>query len=89
MNRAAQLAQQLEKVQVAQGMSLIEQSQKGALYFDVFGDAMCIMHGDGSVSIIEPLGGGVITSEVIAPAQVLKVLQHYRPFREVLDRKGP
>ena len=46
-------------------------------------DAMYIMHDDGSVNIIENLGSGVITSEVISSANILKVLQHYRPFKEV------
>jgi hypothetical protein len=41
------------------------------------------MHDDGSVSIIENLGSGVITSEVISSANILKVLHHYRPFSEV------
>jgi hypothetical protein len=44
---------------------------------------MCIMHDDGSVNIFESSGSGVITSEVIPSANVLEVLQHYRPFKEV------
>lgn len=87
MNKAAQLSQRLEQVSMPEGMRIIDESKKKALYFDVIEDAMCIMHDDGSVNIIEPLGGGVITSEVISPANVLKVLQHYRPFKDVLERK--
>lgn len=87
MNKAAQLSQRLEQVSVPEGMKIMEKSQEKALYFDVIEDAMCIMHDDGSVNIIEPLGRGVITSEVISPASILKVLQHYRPFKDVLERK--
>jgi len=88
MNKAAQLSRRLEQVDVAEGMKLIEKSNEEALYFDVIEDAMCVMHADGSVNIIETLGGGVITSEVIAPANILRVLQHYRPFKDVLERKA-
>ena len=87
MNKAAQMSNQLEQVDVAEGMKVIEKANEEALYFQVIEDAMCIMHDDGSVNIIEPLGGGVITSEVISSANILKVLQHYRPFKDVLDRK--
>jgi hypothetical protein len=83
MNKAAQLSEQLEKLDVAEGMQLIEQSNKDALYFDVIGDAMCFMHDDGSVNIIENMGNGVITSEVISSENILKILHHYRPFKEV------
>ncbi len=83
MNKAAQLSKQLEKLDVAEGMQLIEQSNKKALYFDVIGDSMCIMHDDGSVNIIENVGIGVITSEVISAENILKVLHHYRPFKDV------
>lgn len=85
MNKAAQLSKQLEKLDVAKGMRLIEQSSNEALYFDVIGDAMCIMHDDGSVNIIENMGNGVITSEVISSENILKVLHHYRPFKDVLN----
>jgi len=83
MNKAAQLSEKLEKLNVAEGMQLIEKSNKEALYFDVIEDAMCIMHDDGSVNIIENMGSGVITGEVISSANILKVLHHYRPFKEV------
>ncbi|CAC9488833.1 hypothetical protein [uncultured Gammaproteobacteria bacterium] len=83
MNKAAQLSENLEKVDTVEGMGIIEKHIKGALYFDVIDDSMCIMHDDGSVNIIERLEGGVITNEVISSANILKVLQHYRPFKEV------
>ena len=83
MNKAAQLSKKLEQVDIAEGMGIIEKSSEEALYFDVIEDAMCIMHDDGSVNIVESLGSGVITSEVISSANILKVLQHYRPFKEV------
>jgi hypothetical protein len=83
MNKAAQLSKGLEQLDVVEGMKLIDKSSEEALYFDVIGDAMCIMHDDGSVSIIENLGSGAITSEVISSANILKVLHHYRPFKEV------
>jgi hypothetical protein len=87
MNKALQLSKELEKFDIAEGIDLIEKSQSKALHFDVFGDAMCIMHDDGSVNIIETLGGGVITSEAISAENILKVLKHYRPFAEVFNRK--
>ncbi len=83
MNKAAQLSKKLEQLDTVKGMKEIDESNKDALYFDVIEDAMCIMHNDGSVNIIENLGSGVITCEVISSANVLKVLQHYRPFKEV------
>ena len=64
-------------------MQLIEKSNKEAIYFDIIEDAMCIMHEDGSVNIIEKMNNGAITSEVISSANILKVLHHYRPFKEV------
>ena len=83
MNKAAQLSEKLEKLNVAEGMQLIEKSNKEAIYFDIIEDAMCIMHEDGSVNIIEKMNNGTITSEVISSANILKVLHHYRPFKEV------
>ena len=83
MNKAAQLSKNLEQTGIAEGMKIIEKCNKEALHFDVIDDAMCIMHDDGSVNIIENLGSGVITTEVISSANILKVLQHYRPFKEV------
>ena len=82
-NKAAQLSEKLEKVNVAEGMRLIEKSTNEAVHFDIVEDAMCIMHDDGSVNIIENMGSGVITSEVISSANILKVLHHYRPFKEI------
>jgi hypothetical protein len=83
MNKAAQLAKSLEGVGVPQGMKLIEKSYEGALHFDLIADAMCVMHDDGSVSIFQGVGHGSITGEVISAVNILKVLQHYRPFKEV------
>jgi hypothetical protein len=83
MNKAAQLSKRLEQLDVAEGMKVIDKSSEEALHFDVIGDAMCIMHDDGSVSITENLGRGVITTEVISSANILKVLHRYRPFKEV------
>jgi hypothetical protein len=83
MNKAAQLSKSLEQVDIAEGMKIIERSNEEALYFDVIEDAMCIMHDDGSVNIFENLGSGVIRGEVISSANILKVLHHYRPFKEV------
>lgn len=83
MNKAAQLAKRLEGRNVPDGMKIIELSNKEALYFDVIEDAMCIMHDDGSVNIVENAGSGVLTCEVISSENILKVLQHYRPFKEV------
>ncbi|MCF6257183.1 MAG: hypothetical protein L3J98_13015 [Gammaproteobacteria bacterium] len=83
MNKAALLSKKLEQVDTDEGMKIINKSNEEALYFNVIEDAMCIMHDDGSVNIIQSFGSGVITSEVISSANILKVLQHYRPFKEV------
>lgn len=83
MNKAMQLSKKLEQLNTAEGMNLIDKSSNEALHFDVIEGAMCIMHDDGSVNIIENMGHGVITSEVISSDNILKVLQHYRPFKEV------
>jgi hypothetical protein len=83
MHKAAQLSQQLEQMNVADGMKEIERSSKEGLYFDVIADTMCIMHDDGSVNIIENVGKGFVTTEVISAENILKVLHHYRPFKEV------
>jgi hypothetical protein len=82
-NKAAQLSNQLEGLDVAERMKLIEGSFVEALHFDVIGNAMCVMHDDGSVNIFENVGRGVMTGEVISSENVLKVLHHYRPFKEV------
>lgn len=84
MNKSAQLAKQLETLKIEDGIKLIEKAGDEGIHFNVFGDAMCIMHDDGSVAIIEIMGGGVNKIEVISPENVLKVLHHYRPFKEVL-----
>ena len=83
MNKAAQLSRTLEQANSADWDKILEKSNKEALHFDVIEDAMCIMHDDGSVNIIEIRGHGVITGEVISSANILKVLHHYRPFKEV------
>lgn len=87
MHKAAELSYKLEKSDVENGMALIEKANLEAVSFEVIDDSMCIMHDDGSVNIIESMGGGVITSEVISAENILKVLHHYRPFKEVF-RQG-
>ncbi len=87
MNKAAQLSAKLEHVDVMEGLKIIEQWSKKLLSFDVVDDAMCIMHDDGSVNIIEHVGKGGITVEVISSENILKVLHHYRPFKEVFKGK--
>ena len=88
MSKAMQLSKKLEQVNVADGMKIIEESISEALHFDVINNSMCIMHDDGSVNIIENMGHGVITSEVISSESILKVLQHYRPFKEIFKANG-
>lgn len=83
MSKAADLGKRLESLSRDTGIKLIDEASEKALYFNVFGDAMCIMHDDGSVNIIEILGHGVATTEVISPENILKVLHHYRPFKDV------
>lgn len=87
MTKAIELSQKLEKLDVEEGMNLIEQSNREAIYFDVFDDAMCILHKDGSVNIIEINGKGPIICGVLSPDNVLKVLHHYRPFIEAFNTK--
>ena len=65
MSKAAGLAAKLETVNIPQGMAIIEGTYADALHFDVIGDAMCVMHSDGSVNIIESMGKGRLTAEVI------------------------
>ena len=83
MSNAAELAAKLEQVDVVEGMKIIDGWNKKSLHFDVIDDAMCIMHADGSVNIIEHMGKGAVTVEVISSGNILKVLKHYRPFKEV------
>lgn len=83
MNKAAQLAKELEQLRVAEGMDVIEKANNEALWFDVIADVMCIMHDDGSVNFIDNRGHGIFSCEVISAANVIKVLQHYRPFKDV------
>ena len=83
MNKAANLSKALEHAGIEEGMKIIDKSNAEALCFDAIGDAMCLMHDDGSVNIIESSGGGVVTTEVISSANILKTLHHYRPFKEV------
>lgn len=86
MTKAVQLSKRLEQLDMTEGMKIIGKSSEEALYFEVIEDAMCIMDDDGSVNIIEPLGHGVITSEVTSSENVLKVLHHFLPFKEVFKR---
>jgi hypothetical protein len=83
MSTAAQLAKKLESLGIAEGLNLIDKTSQSALYFNVIGDAMCVMHDDGSVNIIENRGKRILTTEVITPENILKVLHHYRPFKDV------
>jgi predicted transcriptional regulator len=87
MNKAAQLSKMLEQVDVSKGLETIEDWTDSSLFFDVIDDAMCIMHKDGSVNIIEHMGGGNVAVEVISSENILKVLHHYRPFKEVFKGK--
>lgn len=83
MNKAAQLAAKLEQGGGDQGLKLIEAQQQKALDFDVIDDVMCIMHSDGSVNMITYAGEGAFMVETISAANVLRVLRHYRPFKDV------
>lgn len=86
-SKAAHLSAKLEQVDVGEGMKIIEKANEEALHFDVIDDAMCVMHDDGSVNIIEHMGKGVMTVEVISSGNILKVLKHYRPFKEVFKNQ--
>ena len=48
---------------------------------------MCIMHSDGSVNIVDHMGKGRMAVKVISSANILKVLEHYRPFKEIFKGK--
>ena len=86
-NKASLLAARLENVDVATGMGIIEASTREAVHFDVIGDAMCIMHSDGSTNIVDSTGSAALTVEVISPAGTLQILKHYRPFKELYKRQ--
>ena len=64
-------------------MQILEESYASALYFEAIDDALCVMHSDGSVNIVEHRGKGVIAVEVISSKNILKILKHYRPFKGV------
>jgi hypothetical protein len=83
MNKAAQLSKELEQLGIAEGMELIEKVTEDAIWFDAVDDVMTIMHKDGSVNFIDNRGRGIVTCEVISAENILKVLRHYRPFKEV------
>ncbi|MFT3763678.1 MAG: hypothetical protein QM761_13940 [Pseudoxanthomonas sp.] len=83
MSKAALLSAKLEKLDAAGVAYAVDSACDEALHFNVMGDIMYVMHDDGSVNIIEHAGGEVITGEVISAANILKVLHHYRPFKEV------
>lgn len=83
MSQAAELAAKLGQVDIAQGLKIIEELSPVALEFDVIDDAMCIMHADGSVNIVENMGKGVVSVEAISSGNILKVLKHYRPYKDV------
>ena len=83
MNKAAKLAAKLEQADVEEGLTVIEAETRKSLHFDVIDDVMCIMHSDGSVNIIAHIGAGAMTVEVISAGNTLRVLRHYRPFKDV------
>ena len=88
MNKAEQLSVKLKQVDVVEGMKIIEKCYGEALFFDVIDDdAMCIMHNDGSVNIVEAMDKGRITVEAISSGNILKILHHYRPFKEIFKGK--
>ena len=47
MTKAAQLAAELDQVNLDQGMKTIEAQAHTSLHYDVIDDVMCIMHSDG------------------------------------------
>jgi hypothetical protein len=83
MNKAAKLAAQLEQVDGDRGLQMIEAQTRSALHFDVIDGVMCIMHSDGSVNMIGQRSSSAMMVETISAANILKVLQHYRPFGDV------
>lgn len=83
MNKAAQLSKQLEQLKIDEGMEVIEKASEDAIWFDAVEDVMTIMHKDGSVNFIDNRGRGIVTCEVISAENILKVLRHHRPFKEV------
>jgi hypothetical protein len=88
MHKAAQLAALLDGVDDAEGEETILAWSERALSHVLIDEAMCIMHSDGSVNVIEHKGNGVMAVEVISAENILKVLKHYRPFEEVFPTQG-
>ena len=86
MNKAAQFANELESIEDITFTDVIETHCQKALFFDNIKDALLIMYDDGSVIIIELQSQGIVTSEVISAANILKVLYHYRPFAKVFKK---
>jgi len=83
MHKAAQLSARLERLDGEEGLRLIEAQTEEALWSAVIDEVMCIMHSDGSVNLIAHMGEGSMTVEVISAGNILKVLKHYRPFKDV------
>lgn len=83
MTKASQLAAKLNGIEAHAGINMVEAEANKALHFDVIDDVMCIMHSDGSVNLIGQMGAAAMMVETIAPHNILKVLKHYRPFKDV------
>ena len=83
MNKAAHFAAQLEQVGGEEGLTMIQAQTGTSLHFDVIEDVMCIMHTDGSVNMIAHIGAGGMLVETISASNILRVLKHYRPFKDV------
>jgi hypothetical protein len=83
MNKAAQLSNRLGSLDIDEFEKAVERSTKEALSFCSTEDVLCIMHNDGSVNFLDIRGNGVMTGEVISAENILRVLLHYRPFKEV------
>jgi hypothetical protein len=87
MSKAAELSAKLERVEGEDGITLIEESIQDAIHFDAEGDVLCIMHSDGSANFIDQTNALGVMVEVISPANIVKVLKHYRPFTAVFKGK--
>jgi hypothetical protein len=79
MNKAARLMARVEQLGVDKGSRVLEAEAKTALSTFERDDVLCIMHSDGSVNFVA-LGEDGVSVEAISAVNILKVLQHYRPF---------
>lgn len=83
MTTANELAKKLQSLDVASGMDVIDQYNQNAINLQVYGDTLMTLHKDGSISVIENMGGGKLTVASISSDNVFEVINHYKPFADL------